>query len=47
MVVNESMWKLLGNHARLGVYDEAIYGTIIGVVKDYHSRTSASRCSRW
>jgi putative ABC transport system permease protein len=35
-VVNESMWKLLGKHARLGVYDETIYGTIIGVVKDYH-----------
>ena len=35
-VVNESMWKLLGKHARLEVYDEAIDGTIIGVVKDYH-----------
>jgi len=35
-VVNESMWKLLGKHARLGVYDETINGTIIGVVKDYH-----------
>ncbi|HET6253199.1 MAG TPA: ABC transporter permease [Puia sp.] len=36
MVVNESMWKLLGSRAKLGVYDETIYGTIIGVVKDYH-----------
>jgi putative ABC transport system permease protein len=36
IVVNESMWKLLGKHARLGVFDDAIYGTIIGVVKDYH-----------
>lgn len=35
-VVNESMWKLLGKHVRLGVYDEAIGGTIIGVVRDYH-----------
>jgi len=35
-VVNESMWKLLRNDARLGVYDKAISGTIIGVVKDYH-----------
>jgi len=35
-VVNESMWKLLGKHAQLGVYDETIGGTIIGVVKDYH-----------
>jgi putative ABC transport system permease protein len=36
IVVNESMWKLLGKDAKLGVFDEAIYGTIIGVVKDYH-----------
>src|SRR5580692_10049407 len=36
MVVNESMWKLLGTHAKLGVFDESINGTIIGVVKDYH-----------
>lgn len=35
-VVNESMWKLLGKHARLGEYNEEIDGTIIGVVKDYH-----------
>jgi len=39
MVVNESMWKLLGPHARLGVYDDSIRGTIIGVVKDYHFET--------
>ncbi len=36
LVVNESLWKLLGNHAKLGVFDDSIYGTIIGVVKDYH-----------
>jgi putative ABC transport system permease protein len=35
-VVNESMWKLLGPKARLGVYDTAIRQTIIGVVKDYN-----------
>ncbi|HVV73189.1 MAG TPA: FtsX-like permease family protein, partial [Verrucomicrobiae bacterium] len=35
-VVNESMWKLLGPKARLGVYDTTIRQTIIGVVKDYH-----------
>ncbi len=36
MVVNEAMVRLLGTHFRLGVYDEAIGGTIVGVVKDYH-----------
>jgi putative ABC transport system permease protein len=36
IVVNETMWKLLGDHARLGVFDDSVYGTIIGVVKDYH-----------
>jgi putative ABC transport system permease protein len=39
MVVNESMWNLLGNHARLGVYDDSIRGTIVGVVRDYHFET--------
>ena len=36
MVVNEAMVKLLGKDFRLGVYDEALRGTIVGVVKDYH-----------
>jgi putative ABC transport system permease protein len=36
IVVNESLWKLLGSHAKLGVFDDSLYGTIIGVVKDYH-----------
>ena len=35
-VVNETMWKLLGKEARLGVYDTALLRTIVGVVKDYH-----------
>jgi len=35
-VVNESMWKLLGPKAQLGVFDTSIDQTIIGVVKDYH-----------
>ena len=39
LVVNESMWKMLGSHARLGVYDDSVRGTIIGVVKDYHFET--------
>lgn len=36
VVVNESLWKLLGSHAKLGVFDDSLYGTIIGVVDDYH-----------
>ena len=36
MVVNESMMKLLGKNVKVGVYNEGIYGTIIGVVKDYN-----------
>ena len=36
VVVNETMFRLLGKEARLGVYNDAISGTIIGVVRDYH-----------
>ncbi|HXB09060.1 MAG TPA: ABC transporter permease [Puia sp.] len=36
VVVNESMMKLLGKDAKIGVFNEAIGGTIIGVVKDYN-----------
>ncbi len=35
-VVNESLFKMLGPDAKIGVYNEAIRSTIIGVVKDYH-----------
>jgi putative ABC transport system permease protein len=35
-VVNESLFRLLGPEARIGVYNEAIRGKIIGVVRDYH-----------
>jgi putative ABC transport system permease protein len=35
-VVNESLWKLLGKDAKLGVYNEGLRGTVIGVVKDYN-----------
>jgi putative ABC transport system permease protein len=34
--VNETLYKLLGQDAKLGVYDSTIRGTIVGVVKDYH-----------
>jgi putative ABC transport system permease protein len=36
LVVNESLWKVLGSHAKLGVFDDSLNGTIIGVVNDYH-----------
>jgi len=35
-VVNETLYKMLGKEAKLGVYNESIGGTIIGVVKDYN-----------
>lgn len=35
-VVNETLFNLLGKDAKLGVYNEAIRATIIGVVADYH-----------
>jgi putative ABC transport system permease protein len=35
-IVNETLFNLLGKDAKLGVYNEAIRATIIGVVKDYH-----------
>jgi len=35
-VVNETLFKLLGKDAALGVYNETIRATIIGVVADYH-----------
>lgn len=35
-VINETLFKLLGKDAQLGVYNKTIRSTIIGVVKDYH-----------
>jgi putative ABC transport system permease protein len=35
-IVNETLFKLLGKDARLGVYNKILGSTIIGVVKDYH-----------
>ncbi len=35
-VVNETLFRMLGKQAKLGVYNEAIRSTIVGVVKDYH-----------
>ncbi|MFI5156350.1 MAG: ABC transporter permease [Chitinophagales bacterium] len=36
IVVNETLFNLLGKNARLNEYNEALDGVIIGVVKDYH-----------
>jgi putative ABC transport system permease protein len=35
-IINETLFKLLGKDAALGVYNKEIRSTIIGVVKDYH-----------
>jgi putative ABC transport system permease protein len=35
-VVNETLWKLLGKDAKLGVFNKALYATVIGVVRDYN-----------
>jgi putative ABC transport system permease protein len=35
-VVNETLFRLLGKDAKLGVFNKDIRSTIIGVVKDYH-----------
>lgn len=35
-IVNETLFRMLGKDAQLGVYNDAIRSTIIGVVKDYN-----------
>ncbi|MFT4154873.1 ABC transporter permease [Parafilimonas sp.] len=42
-IVNETLFKMLGKDARLGVYNEAIRSTIIGVVKDYNFETLSKK----
>lgn len=42
-VVNETLFKLLGKDAKLGVYNPAIRSTIIGVVKDYNFETLSKK----
>lgn len=42
-VVNERLFKMLGSKARIGVYNEDIRSTIIGVVKDYHFETLSKK----
>lgn len=42
-VVNETLFKMLGSEAKIGVYNEDIKSTIIGVVKDYHFESLAKK----
>lgn len=42
-VVNETLFKMLGKDAKLGVYNEAIRSTIIGVVKNYNFETLSKK----
>ncbi|HWB24867.1 MAG TPA: FtsX-like permease family protein [Chitinophagaceae bacterium] len=35
-IVNETLFKMLGSNAKIGVYNKDIRSTIIGVVKDYN-----------
>jgi putative ABC transport system permease protein len=43
IVVNESLFKMLGKDARVGVFNEPLNGTIIGVVKDYNFETLSKK----
>jgi putative ABC transport system permease protein len=42
-IVNETLFNMLGKDARLGVYNEALNSTIIGVVKDYNFETLSNK----
>jgi putative ABC transport system permease protein len=42
-VVNETLFKLLGKDAKLGVYNEPLHATIIGMVKDYNFETLSKK----
>ncbi len=43
VVVNETLFKVLGKDAKVGVYNEPLGGTIIGVVKDYNFETLSKK----
>jgi len=43
IVVNETLFKMLGKDAKVGVYNEPLGGTIIGVVKDYNFETLSKK----
>ncbi len=42
-VVNEALFNLLGKDAKVGVYNEVLRSTIIGVVKDYNFETLSKK----
>jgi putative ABC transport system permease protein len=42
-IVNETLFKMLGKDAKLGVYNEGLRSTIIGVVKDYNFETLSKK----
>lgn len=42
-IVNETLFAMLGKDAKLGIYNEAISSTIIGVVKDYNFETLSKK----
>jgi len=43
VVINESLFKLLGKTAKIGEYNEPIHAKIIGVVKDYNFESLANK----
>lgn len=43
IVVNETLFKMLGKDAKVGVFNEPLGGTIIGVVKDYNFETLSKK----
>jgi putative ABC transport system permease protein len=43
IIVNETLFNMLGEKAKLGVFCEPLGGTIIGVVKDYHFESLSNK----
>lgn len=43
IIVNETLFKMLGKDAKLGEYNKPLHGTIIGVVKDYNFETLSKK----
>ena len=43
IIVNETLFNMLGKTAKLGTYCDPLRGTIIGVVKDYHFESLSNK----
>jgi putative ABC transport system permease protein len=43
VVINQTLFNMLGDQVKLGEYCEPLHGTIIGVVKDYHFETLSKK----